>query len=60
MEEQRVTVTNLDIKFLNLVWLLIKISFASIPALIIVSTVMWFMAFVGFMAMMALGVAGAM
>ena len=34
---QKVTVTNVDISFLNLVWLLIKFSFAVIPALIIIS-----------------------
>ena len=34
---QKVTVTNVDISFLNLVWLLVKFSFAVIPALIIIS-----------------------
>jgi len=34
---QKVTVTNIDISFLNLVWLLVKFSFAVIPALVIIS-----------------------
>jgi hypothetical protein len=37
---QKVTVTNVDISFLNLVWLLVKFSFAVIPALIIISIFM--------------------
>ena len=36
-DTQKVTVTNVDISFLNLVWLLVKFSFAVIPALIIIS-----------------------
>ena len=34
---QKVTFTNVDISFLNLVWLLVKFAFAVIPALIIIS-----------------------
>jgi hypothetical protein len=33
---QKVTVTNIDISFLNLVWLLVKFSFAVIPVFIII------------------------
>lgn len=36
---QPVTVVNFDVGFLQLVWLMIKIAFASIPAMIVVFTV---------------------
>ena len=39
-EVQRVTVTNIDISFLHMVWLLVKFAFAVIPALIIISVIM--------------------
>ena len=51
----RVTVADLDISFFNLVWLMIKISFASIPAMIVVSAVLWTLALAG---IMLLGVFG--
>ena len=58
-EKQRVVVTDLDISFFQLVWLMIKISFASIPAMIIVSVIMSGVMAVMFSIFMALGVLGA-
>ena len=40
-ETAKVTVTNLDISFLNLVGLFVKSAFAMIPAMIIISIVIF-------------------
>ena len=54
---RKVVVTDVDISFGNMVMLLIKFAFASIPAAIIV----WlFFAFMGFLFMSVLGVGGAL
>jgi len=42
---QKVVITNVDIKFFNMVFLMVKYAFAAIPALIIIGTIssmLWF------------------
>ena len=49
---QKVVVTNVDIKFFNMVFLMVKYAFAAIPALIIIGTIasmLWFGVFAVFM-----------
>ena len=41
LDVQPVTVTSLNIPFLNLVWTLIKLALAAVPALIIFGVVVW-------------------
>ena len=53
---RKVVVTDVDISFGNMVMLLIKLAFASIPAAIIVWMVF---AFMGFVLMSVLGIGGA-
>tara|TARA_Y100000588_G_C14177450_1_gene892044 strand:- start:1245 stop:1499 length:255 start_codon:yes stop_codon:yes gene_type:complete len=47
-ENTRVTLSEIDIPFIDIVKLLVKWSFASIPAIIVVSLVLFLLGFIGF------------
>ncbi len=40
--EQKVVITGLKIPFWDLVWLMVKLAFASIPAIFIIYVIVWF------------------
>jgi len=54
MEEKKVIISGLQIPFWDLVWFMVKLAFASIPALIIIAFIFAFLDFLfgGFFAMM--------
>ncbi len=41
MEKKEVIITGLKIPFWDLVWLMVKLAFASIPAIFIISLIIW-------------------
>ncbi len=48
-KEQKVIITGLKIPFWDLVWFMVKLAFASIPAIIIIYAIMTFVSvFIGF------------
>ncbi len=46
MEKKEVIITGLKIPFWDLVWLMVKLAFASIPAIFIVYLILWFFSWI--------------
>ncbi len=56
MEEKKVVISGLQIPFWDLVWFMVKLAFASIPALIIIAFIFALLEFLfgGFFAMVSM------
>ncbi len=46
MEKKEVIITGLKIPFWDLVWLMVKLAFASIPAIFIIYLILWFFSWI--------------
>jgi hypothetical protein len=45
-EKQEIIITKIDIEFFNLIWFLVKLSIAAVPAAIIVIIFWWFLSMI--------------